>query len=64
MKEYLKSLNLGSTLFAFAAVAIAITVIRTDLEHRPDSQLAEPSPATQTAKMQPLNLNALADRGS
>jgi hypothetical protein len=44
MKEYLKRLNLGSTLFALAAVAVAIAVIRTDLEHRPYSQLPESSP--------------------
>jgi len=55
MRTYLKSLNLGSTLFALGAVAIAITVISTDLEHRSYPQLSEPSPATQTAKAQPLN---------
>ncbi|MGH6634657.1 MAG: hypothetical protein ACRED0_00455 [Gammaproteobacteria bacterium] len=55
MKAYLKRLNFGSTLFAFAAVAIAIAVIRTDLEHRPYPQLPEPSPALQTAKAPPLN---------
>lgn len=53
MKTYLNSLNLSSTLFALGAVVIAITVILTDLEHRPYSQL-QPSPIAQPARAQYL----------
>ncbi len=56
MRTYLKSLSLGSTLFALVAVAIAITVILTDLQHRSYPQLTKTPPAIQTAKVQPLTL--------
>ncbi|MGH8652016.1 MAG: hypothetical protein ACREYE_07435 [Gammaproteobacteria bacterium] len=55
MRTYLKSLSLGSTLFALVAVAIAITVILTDLQHRSYPQLTKTSPAIQT-DVQPLNV--------
>lgn len=65
MKEYLQRLHLGSTLFAFAAVGTAIAVIRTDLDHRSHRQLAEQSPAIQTAKTHPPNaLGEVVDRSS
>lgn len=55
MRTYLQSLNWGSILFALGAVAIAITVILTDLGHRAYPQLTEASPAIQAAQPQPPN---------
>ncbi|MGH8610406.1 MAG: hypothetical protein ACREX9_24285 [Gammaproteobacteria bacterium] len=56
MRTYLKSLSLGSTLFALVAVAIATTVILTDLQHRSYPQLMKTSPAIQTGNSAALNV--------